>query len=151
ESAPRAGFFDRDQVAAVCRHLPESLQGLVNFAFITGWRIASEVQTLEWRQIDFKAGVVRLEPGTTKNRAGREFHFTAELRALLRAQRASADAAQREHDCVVPWVFFRLVAKGRRGPKEAKPIVRFDKAWKNACRAAGLPGRIPHDFRRSAI
>ena len=32
-----------------------------------------------------------------------------------------------------------------------KPIRRFDKAWKAACTAAGCPGRIPHDFRRTAI
>ena len=27
----------------------------------------------------------------------------------------------------------------------------FTKAWKNACRAAGCPGRIPHDLRRTAV
>jgi hypothetical protein len=32
-----------------------------------------------------------------------------------------------------------------------RPIVRFDKAWKAACRAAGCPGRIPHDLRRTAV
>src|SRR5205085_672688 len=30
-------------------------------------------------------------------------------------------------------------------------IVSFAKAWKSACRAAGCPGRIPHDLRRSPI
>ena len=35
--------------------------------------------------------------------------------------------------------------------KFAKPIKRWNKAWKKACVAAGCPGRIPHDFRRSAI
>ena len=51
----------------------------------------------------------------------------------------------------MPWVFFRMVATGRRGPKSPKPITRFTKAWKAACVAAGCPGRIPHDFRRTAI
>lgn len=27
----------------------------------------------------------------------------------------------------------------------------FGKAWKSACKAAGCPGRIPHDLRRTAI
>ena len=27
----------------------------------------------------------------------------------------------------------------------------FWKAWKTACKAAGAPGRIPHDFRRTAV
>jgi hypothetical protein len=34
---------------------------------------------------------------------------------------------------------------------QPKRIRRFDKAWKAACRAAGCPGRIPHDFRRTAV
>ena len=38
----------------------------------------------------------------------------------------------------------------RRGEKSPKPIIRFNKAWNAACVAAGLPGRIPHDFRRTA-
>ncbi len=151
ESAPRAGFFDRGQVQEVCAHLPAPLRPLVEFCFITGWRMASEAQPLQWHQVDFDAGTVSLLPGTTKNRQGRTFKFTADLRRLLEAQRTAADAAQRTHNCVVPWVFFRLVASGRRGPKHPKRITRFTKAWTKACVAAGLPGRIPHDLRRSSI
>jgi integrase len=44
-----------------------------------------------------------------------------------------------------------MVAKGRRGPKRAKPITTFGKAWKNACKDAGHPGRIVHDMRRTAV
>jgi integrase len=150
EAAPRAGFFDRDQVQAVCRHLPAPLDGLVMFGFITGWRLADEVQTLQWYQVDMQAGEVRLHPGTTKNGEGRVFRFTEALRTVLETRRQAADLAQRD-GTVVPWVFFRLVAKGRRGPKSPKPIKRFTKAWRNACAAAGLPGRIPHDLRRSAV
>jgi integrase len=51
----------------------------------------------------------------------------------------------------VPWVFFRLVAQGRGGEKKPHHIVSFAKAWKSAYRAAGCPGRIPHDLRRTAI
>jgi integrase len=48
-------------------------------------------------------------------------------------------------------VFFRLVAKGRKGPLQPKPIVSFVTAWRKACIAAGCPGRLLHDFRRTAI
>jgi hypothetical protein len=43
---------------------------------------------------------------------------------------------------VEPWVFFRMVAEGRRGPKKPQPIKAFDKAWKAAClaRESGLCG-----------
>ena len=32
-----------------------------------------------------------------------------------------------------------------------EPIRDFRTAWKTACPNAGLPGRIPHDFRRTAV
>jgi integrase len=40
---------------------------VVMFAYITGWRVKSEILPLEWRQVDLKAGELRLDPGTTKN------------------------------------------------------------------------------------
>jgi integrase len=67
----RQGFFERDQLEAVRRLLPEYLRGLVTVAYITGWRIQSELLPVQWRQVDFAAGTLRLEPGTTKNREGR--------------------------------------------------------------------------------
>jgi integrase len=45
------------------------------------------VLPLQWRQVDFAAGEVRLDPGTTKNRDGRTFPLTVELRRVLEAQR----------------------------------------------------------------
>jgi integrase len=52
---------------------------------------------------------------------------------------------------IEPWVFWRLVAEGRRGPLKPKSIRAFAKAWQAACVAAGCPGRIPHDLRRTAV
>jgi hypothetical protein len=51
---------------------------------VTGWRINSEVLTIQWRQLDFRVGEVRLHPGTTKNREGRVFYLTPELQQLLK-------------------------------------------------------------------
>jgi integrase len=48
-------------------------------------------------------------------------------------------------------VFFREVADGRGGEQKPKVITSLNKAWKAACIAAGCPGRIPHDMRRSAV
>ena len=63
----RTGFFEREDFEAVRSHLPSPLQAVVTFGYLTGWRIISEVLSLQWRQVDFKAGMVRLEPDTTKN------------------------------------------------------------------------------------
>ncbi len=141
ENNVRAGFFERAQFEAVRRHLPDELQNMVTFAYITGWRTQSEVQRLQWRQVDFEAGTVRLEAGTTKNGEARVFPFTRELRALLEAQRAYTDAVQRERGIICPHVFHR----------NGKPILYFRKSWKNACKLAGCPDRLGHDFRRTAV
>jgi integrase len=98
----------------------------------------------------FEAGEVRLDPHTTKNDDGRVFPFTDDLRTLLEAQYAEHERL-RKAGHIFPYVFHREVAEGRGGVKKPKPIARFDKAWKKACRAAGCPGRIPHDLRRTAI
>jgi integrase len=150
ESAPRSGFFEREQLDAVLRHLPDDVQPVIKFAYETGWRVASEVLPLEWRQVDFDADEVRLLPGTTKNGRGRVFVMTAALRSVLLAQQAK-HAELRQSGRIVPYVFFRMVADGRGGEKSPRPIVSFGKAWKSACRAAGLPGKIPHDLRRTAV
>ena len=72
-------------------------------------------------------------------------------------QRVSISPQHAEHQRlklagqIKPWVFFRMVAEGRGGARQPKPITAFTKAWKSACAAAGCPGKIPHDFRRTAI
>jgi hypothetical protein len=48
---------------------------------------------------------------------------------------------------ICPHVFFREHAAGQGGKKAPRRIVSFGKAWKAACRAAGCPGRLPHDLR----
>lgn len=150
DAAVRTGFLDRAQVDAVCKHLEPEIADVVRFAFFTGWRIASEVLPLEWRQVDFDANEIRLDAGSTKNKAGRVFPLTADLRKLLKARWADHEKLKKA-GTIERWVFWRMVAEGRGGDKKPQPIVRFDKSWKAACVAAGLPGRIPHDLRRSAI
>ena len=35
--------------------------------------------------------------------------------------------------------------------RDGKPIIYFRRAWQAACKSAGVPGMIPHDFRRTAV
>jgi integrase len=150
ESNARAGFFEPEAFESVVRHLPEDLRGLVRFGSLTGWRIKSEVQTLQWSQVDDAAGEVRLNPGTTKNSEGRVFPITDAMRTILDTQREASKQLKRA-GTICPWVFFRMVAEGRGGPKTPVPILSITHSWNAACRAAGCPGRIPHDLRRTAV
>jgi integrase len=150
----RKGFFERPQLEAICRHLSRDLAPVARFAYLTGWRITSEVLPLTWGHIDFNAkvspdqptaGVVRLEPNETKNDDGREFALTSELREVLLEQRRRHQELKLQQ-VLCPWVFHRNYTKVK-----GKRITAFVKAWKIACRAAGLPGKLPHDFRRTAV
>lgn len=150
EGPARSGFFEREAYESVLAHLPAEIRPVIEFAYLTGWRIPSEVLPLEWRQVDFAAGEVRLDAGTTKNHEGRVFPMTGELRRVLEAQHTEHERLKKGGQ-IEPWVFFRMVANGRGGEKQPKRIVTFGTAWKRACRAAGCPGRIPHDLRRTAV
>ena len=146
----RTGFFERAQFEAVRRHLLEWLRGVVTFAYITGWRIQSEVLPLQWPQIDMAAGTVRLDPGTTKNDEGRVFPFDLmpELQEVIERQRQLA-AVMQQDGRIVPWVFHDAGEPLLDRSGRAKHTVRV--AWKDACTKAACPGRIPHDFRRTAV
>jgi integrase len=151
EAAPRSGFFEREQIDELCAFLPADVEPIVRFMFITGWRL-SEVLKLEWNRVDFSGrGHVRLASGTTKNGEARLFPMTTELRELMEARQKAKASAELETKQIIPWVFFRLIAEGRGGPKKAHRVKAFAKSWKTACEKAGCPGRIPHDLRRSAI
>jgi integrase len=138
----RTGFFERADFEAVRSELPAHLRPLVTVAYLTGWRVPSEVLPLEWRHVDRTAGTIRLEPGTTKNDRGRVFPYAVlpELRALIE-ELWTESRALAARGVLCPALFHR---KGR-------PIRYFRKAWTVACTAAGVPHRIPHDFRRTAV
>ena len=91
EASPRQGFFEREQFEAVRRRLAPDLQVAVTIAQTFGWRMQSEVLSLERRQVDLEAGALRLDPGTTKNGEGRTVYLTPELKGLLGAQLERVD------------------------------------------------------------
>lgn len=139
----RQGFFEPADMERLLSHVREEIRGMLRFAYLTGWRIPSEVLPLRWDQVDFAAGVVRLEPRTTKNGEGRTFPLDVlpALAEVLRSQRAYTDVWETAEGRAIPWVFHRA---GRQ-------VKDFRDAWERACAKAGLAGRIPHDFRRSAV
>lgn len=141
ENNVRAGFFEPGQFNSVLKHLPEHVKPVARFAYITGWRANSEILPLQWRQVDFQSGTVRLDPGTTKNREGRVFPMTRELRSPLMEQKAKSEALQREQGALNPWVF----------TYEGKSFKSFRRAWETARKAAGVSGKLAHDFRRTAV
>ncbi len=147
EDAVREGFFGASDFSALVVELPRDLADLVRFLRLTGWR-RGEASGLLWAQVDWddadypgthdepvpgpNAGV-RLSKARTKGSDARRFPIAnaPALRELLLARWRVRDGLN---------VFHR----------HGKPIGNFQRAWSRACRAAGVPGRLVHDLRRTA-
>jgi integrase len=138
-NVPR-GFLEADQIAAMCEALPEPLRPVVKFAYTTGWRTASEVLPPDWRHVDWAGREVRLDAHTTKNGEARTFPLTTEIETILKGQLAKHERLKAA-GTVCPFVFHR----------HGKQIREFRTALENACTAAGCPGKLIHDMRRSAV
>lgn len=145
----RRGFFEREAFEAVRAALPAELQPIATVAYHTGWRVASEVLPLEWRQVDRAAGVIRLDPGQTKNGEGRVFPY-GRIPELVDA----IEMCWTHHEAlmvagvVTAHVFVRWAAG--HGADLGDPVKSWRGAWVTARTAAGQPGRLVHDFRRTA-
>ena len=114
----------------------------MTLGYYTGWRVLSEVLPLEWKQVDREAQTVRLEPGTTKNREARVLPY-----GMLPELVEVIETAWHEHQSLAqdgvlsPYVFHR----------DGQRIKDYRRAWKSACKRAGLPDKLVHDFRRTAV
>jgi integrase len=133
----RQGFFEAREFDAVLAHLPPPLRPPMTFAYYTGWRMASEILKLTWNQVDLEAGTVRLEAHTTKNDDARPIYLPQLLVDVLEQQ--WQEHIERYPEC--QYVFHR----------NGKPIINYRPAWLRACQEAGIQGKIPHDFRRTAV
>jgi integrase len=136
----RQGFFEEEHLQAVLPHLPAHARNLVEFLYLTGW-CSGEAFRLQWADVDWKRRMVWLRD--SKNREPRIFPFKyhARLEQVLRDQREAVSAWERRQGSLCPSVFH-----WRR-----RAIQKLRRSWQRACRAAGLEGRLLHDFRRTAV
>jgi integrase len=129
----RTGFLEDAQYKKLIAYCPDLwFQAVVEMGRTYGWRI-SELINLKVGQVDVEARTIRLEPGTTKNKDGREVTMTTTIHNLLTqcvAGKSSADSVLTRPD--------------------GKPVRDFRETWANACKSAGVSGLLFHDLRRTA-
>lgn len=133
EQNVRTGFIGEDELQLILKHIRPELHGLVEFAYVTGWR-KGEILSRDWSHVTDRA--IRLEPGQTKNDEGREFPLIPRIARIIEAQRDRMDGK------IGGPLFFWT--PGRR-------IKSFKESWQSAVEAAGLPDLLFHDLRRSAV
>ncbi len=138
ENNTRKGFYTWEEFQAVRANLPPYLQPFVTFAFKSGWR-RGEIVNLTWSRVNLKEGTVRLEAGETKNSQARNYYLDEELRRMFQEQWD----IRKKRGTLNPYVF-----PGRDGQGRIKDPSR---SWKKACDLVGIPGRLFHDFRRTAV
>ena len=59
EHNARTGFFERADVDSVLARLPADLKAVFAVAYVTGWRVKSEILTRQWAHVDFQSGWLR--------------------------------------------------------------------------------------------
>jgi integrase len=133
ENNVRKGFIEHKEYLALKEALPDYLKPVLSFGYFTGWRKA-EIINLKWSQVNLRDGIVRLEPGETKNSEGRTLYMEPALWDMVKQLHKN-----RRMDC-----FFVFNDSGKK-------IGDFRKAWGSSCTSAGKPGLLFHDLRRSAI
>jgi integrase len=125
EAAPRKGFFERDGYQRLFAELREYLRLPFSIGYFSEMR-EDEILALEWNQVDFLEGLIRLRAGETKNDEAREIPIIPQLQNLLLEQHA-----KRQTQC--PYVCYRIDLKGH-----VVRIQGFRKAWYSACCRCGL-------------
>ena len=140
EAAPRQGFVNPADFEAIVAALPDNLRDLARFGYLTGWRVG-EIITLEWSDVDREGRRITLRREHSKSGEPRAIPFVSTL-ALIIERRWTA----REYRSAAgPGLASRVFHRG------GKPIRDFRTSWREACKAAGRPGLLFHDLRRSAV
>ncbi len=146
----RSGFFEHEDFLALRVALPDYAQVAVSLAYCSGMRMR-EVCSIQWRQINWTEGKLFLHAQDTKTNTPRMLFLTGDLHRVLRTRKVRCD--KKWPAC--PWICHR---GGIR-------LQTLSHSWRKACEAVGLgqmvedttkrrkvwQGKIPHDFRRTAV
>lgn len=136
EKNVRTGYFEPAEFKAVHGNLPEYFQPVAVTAYDMGMR-KEEILSLTWPQVNLTDRKIILESGTTKNEEARVIKMTDAVYEAICQQRIIHDRDYPNS----PYVFSYC----------GKKIYWFYRAWRKACIASGLEGRLFHDLRRTAV
>jgi integrase len=136
EDNTRSGFLEVGKYEALARECAKYglwLRTLFELAYTYGWR-HGELLKLRVEQVSIFERTIRLNPGETKNKKGREVPMTPVLRQFLQ----ECIRGKKPGDFVLT-------------RKDGRPVGDFRGAWETATAKAGAPGLLFHDLRRTAV
>jgi integrase len=127
----REGFLLHGQYVKLRDELPDHQRLLLVIGYHLGMR-KGEILGLRWDQVDFQAGLIRLEKRQTKGKQARNAPLYGELRSWLEMAYSAPRGVT-----IVCW--------------KGEAVSETKRAWKGACKRAGVPDLYIHDLRRTAI
>jgi integrase len=147
----RQGYFEELDLRRVVSYLPEYLQDFTLYAFLTGWRkggiknlrwpdVAKQIVTDKETQERMEVEVVFLPAKYWKNREPQTMPLVGELAEIIARRRSARAVATKDAVMLSEFIFHR---------GDSKPIGDMRKAWKTACKLAGVSGRLFHDLGRT--
>ena len=130
EGEPRKGFLKPEHYKELLAELPEELRLLFVIAYHVGLRKGALLR-IKWDQVDVASSCIWMQ-GKKVNRKPEPVAVPiyGDMPIYLEMQPRTSEY---------------LFARG------AKPIKDFRLSWKLACDAAGVPGLLFHDLRRTAV
>ena len=102
EKNARKGFFEHDQFDAVLKHLPDYLQPVMQVAYITGWRVPSEIPHARVASPRSRCRLAASRTGRNQKRRGPELPVTPKLRDILTAQSRTHEGIRKDHSPHLP-------------------------------------------------
>jgi integrase len=139
--------FTADEQAAILMHLEGQARNLVQFAFWTGLR-TSELVALDWADVDFLRGAVRVSKGITQASNEAEVPKTAAGRRDVKLLPHALEAleAQKQWTWLSGSEIFQNPFTGKRWAGD-QPIRKT--MWTPALKRAGVRYRFPYQTRHT--
>jgi integrase len=122
ESEGRLRFLDYAEEASLLTVAPPILQDVIVIGVNTGLRVASEVLTLTWADVDFQRNLLSVQAAFAKAGKTRTVPLNSRAREILQRRKALSCSE---------YVFSK---------PNGQPYKSMDKLFTHACRDAGLAG-----------
>ncbi len=131
EDNVRMKTLDESHFQKLVDYCPLHVRPVVIVGYYLGMR-KSEVIELTWKEVDLKAGFIRLGGPRTKNKCARSIPIHPRVKEILEA---------------LP----RALHTDRVFLLRGKPLREFKNAYRSACKQAGLEDFTYHDLRHCAV
>jgi integrase len=102
----RQGFVEPRTFEEVVRRLPDPINSIARFAYITGWR-KQEVLTLQWSDVDLENRRIQLRRENSKTEEPRVIVLTGDLLSLIQGRWAARQFPTPSGVALSTWVFHR--------------------------------------------